>query len=212
MVTSTTLHDHDPFDPFGRITSLTLSYISFTLLNLPTISHSFRDLIPTLRSLRLLHPIACPRTLSRFISAFSNLQDTIIHSPSWDKPGDVPVGSFGQCRGELCISEFDDGSIPFLSLLESQATGYEGLTIKKCAFDDIRPLQRLVSTNGRGARRLHFVVAGHGEHCPRLSVDPILICIVQGKFHHFRSRTVSPLNKSPSVVSDPTPPFTRFLR
>lgn len=164
-VTSTTLHRRDHLEPFSRITSLTLSDISFTLLDFPTLRHSFCNLIPTLRGLRILHPIACPRTLSRFISAFKNLQDTTIHSPSWDKPGDIPVGSFDQCRGDLRISEFDDRSFPFLSLLESKAAGFEGLTIEKCIFEDVRPLQRFVSANGRGVRRLRIVVAEHGEHC-----------------------------------------------
>jgi hypothetical protein len=165
LVTSRTFRRHDHLEAFSRITSLTLSDISFTLLNFPTLRHSFSNLIPALRGLRLLHPIACPRMLSRFISAFSNLQDTTIHSPSWDKPGDTPAGSFGQRGGELCISEFDDQSIPFLSLLESQTTSYEALTIKKCIFEDIRPLQRFVSANGRDVRRLQIVVAEHGEHC-----------------------------------------------
>jgi hypothetical protein len=164
-VTPTTLHRHDQLEPPSRITSITLSDISFTLLDFPTLRHSFRNLIPTLRGLRLLRPIACPRTLSRFISAFSNLRDTTIHSPSWDESGAISGGSFGQCHGKLCISEFDDRSTPFLSFLESQSTSYEELTIKKCILEDIRPLQRFVSANGGDMRRLHIVVAEHGEHC-----------------------------------------------
>jgi len=164
-VGSTMLHPHDHFKPLSGITSLTLSHISFTLLNFSTLRHTFCNLVPTLRSLRLLRPTACPRTLFLFISIFCNLQDTEIHSPSWDKPCDPLIESFGQRRGELCISEFNDGSFPFLSLLESQATNYERLTIRKCSFDDTRPLQRLVSANGQNMRRIQIVVAGHGKRC-----------------------------------------------
>lgn len=205
-------HHSGHFKSFSKITSLTLSHISFTLLDSPISCHSFRDFIPTLRSLRLLCPTACPRALFRFISVFSNLQDTAIHSPSWDKPGDTPVGSFGPCHGELRISEFDGGSSQFLSLLESQATNYERLTIRECSFDDIRPLQRFVSANGQSMRRLHIVVAERGEHCLPSSVRPILKCVIQERFRQFRSRIARPSNKSVSVISGPAPRFTRFLR
>lgn len=98
---------------------------------------------------------------------FDDLQETTIHSPFWKKPPNAPVGNFGQRRGELCISEFDDESSPFLSLLDSQVpTGYERLTIKKCNFDDDGPLQRFVSANSQSMRRIQIVVASHGERWP----------------------------------------------
>ena len=193
-------HHHDHPKPFSRIASLTLDHISFTLPNFQALCYSFCSSIPTLRNLRLLYPTACPCTLFLFISVFSNLQDTTVHSPSWDKPGNAPMGNFGQCRGELCISEFDDESGPFLSLLESQATRYERLTIRRCNFDDIRPLQRFLSANGRSVRKLQIEVARHGEHCPPLFVRPVPKQRFQGKFRRFRSETVRPSNKSASVT------------
>lgn len=161
------------FKPLSGITSLTLDNISFTLLDFPTLQRSFCNLVPTLRSLRLLYPTACPHTLFRFISMFSELQDTAIHSPSWEKPSDAPIGSFSQRHSELCISGFDDGSVPFLSLLESQATGYKRLTIRECSFDDVRPLQSFVSANGRSIRKIQIVVAEHGEHYLPTFAPPI---------------------------------------
>ena len=111
----------------------------------------------------------------------------------------------------LCISGFDNQSIPFLSLLKSQATDFEGLMIKKCIFEDICPLQRFVSTNGEGVRRLQIVVGKHGKQPLRSPVRSALKD-VQENFHRYHSRIVLPSSKSALLVSGRTSPFARFLQ
>ena len=211
-VTPMTLHRHDHFKPFSRITSLTLNHISFMPPGFPTLRNSLCNLVPTLNTLRLLYPTACPHTLFLFISLFSNLQDTMIHSPSWDKPGNTPVVKFSLCHSELCISKFNDGSSSFLSLLKSQLISYERFTIRRCSFSNTHPFQRFVSVNGWSVWRLQIVVAGHGEHLLPLFVHLVLKYRIQERFHRFRSKIAQPSNKSVSAISDLVPPFTRFLQ
>lgn len=66
------------------------------------------------------------------------------------------------CR-TLRISEFDDRSNSFLSLLGFRSSGYEKVAVINCNFHDTAPLQMLVSNAGKTIRRLQITVPPHGE-------------------------------------------------
>lgn len=63
----------------------------------------------------------------------------------------------------LRISEFDDLSNSFLSLLGSKSRGYEKVALIKCNFHDPLPLQMFISHAGKTIRRLQIEVSHHGE-------------------------------------------------
>ena len=161
-VTSTPRHlDH--FKSFERITSLTLDHV--TLFDFPALQHTFWGLIPTVVRLRLLHPRACPSTLLQFITTFRNLEAVTVHAPSWTGSDQgIHHVHIGQLQGALCLSEFDDQSGPFLSLLESHATGTEKVTISNCKIYDSRPLQRFLSSARRSIQTLEIIVNKNGKH------------------------------------------------
>lgn len=161
------------FKSFNRVTCLTLDHVAITLFDFPALRYTFLDLIPTVRNLRLLSPSVCPESLLQFIAIFRNLQVTTIHAPSWVKPDEeTPITHFGGFRGALCLSEFDDGSNHFLSLLELHVAGVKKVTISECNFHDHRPLQRFLSSVGRSVQTLRLVIGGNGEHNQPSSVYP----------------------------------------
>lgn len=63
----------------------------------------------------------------------------------------------------LRLSEFDDRSNSFLSLLGSKSRGYEKVAVINCDFHDPLPLQTLISSSGKTMRRLQIEVSPHGE-------------------------------------------------
>ena len=153
------------FKTITRITSLTLNRIAVMLFDFPALQRTFRDLASTITNLRLLYPSGSPGSLLQFIMIFRNLQVTTVHAPSWVKQNkDTHTVHFGQLHGTLCLSEFNDRSNPFLSLLELHAAGIKKVTISECNFHDLRPLQRLLSSAGRNIQDLQLIVGGNGEH------------------------------------------------
>lgn len=155
----------DCFKPSSTITSLTLDHVNFTLFDLPTLRHTLSDLASTVNTLRFLRPYVCPSALLQFISMFSHLESTTIHSPSWIKPDkDSPHTCLHQFRGTLRLSELDDGSNPFLSLLKSHATAIEKVAVDKCNFHNPRPLQKFLSSTKQSVRSLQVVVGRDGKH------------------------------------------------
>lgn len=150
------------FGSFDRVESLTLSYFSCAIFGRNTPRFLFHNLILSVRKLCLHHPTACPDSLLRFISTFTNLQETMIRAPFWTTtkcPGARPTISH-TLKGELRLSELDRGSGPFLFLLGSQATRYEKIVLKNCRFRDFRPLQQLISGVAATLRRLDVVAEG----------------------------------------------------
>ena len=166
-VTSTPQH-LDYFKSFDGITSLTLDHV--TLFDFPALQHTFWGLIPTVVCLRLLYPRGSPSSLLQFITTFRNLEAVTVHAPSWTKPDQgIHHVRIGQLQGSLCLSEFDDKSRSFLSLLESHATGMKKVTISNCNFYDSHPLQRLLSSARRSIQTLEIIVDKNGRHS-RLSL------------------------------------------
>ena len=162
------------FGPLSSIASLTLDHVAITHFHSPTLQHTFRDLVPTVTNLRLLHPTACPTSLLRFITIFGNLQVITIHAPSWAVlDHNTPAVHCGQFRGTLYLSEFDDDSNDFISLLELHAAGTKRITISKCNFRDLRPLQWFLSSAAQSIQNLHVIVDENGERSRSLSVHPI---------------------------------------
>lgn len=154
----------DNFKSLNRITSLTLDQITITLFDFPALQHTFRDLIPTVGTLRLMCPTTCPNSLLEFITTFKNLTAATIHAPSWVKPDQsTSYTHTNQFHGTLCLSEFNDNSSSFLSLLELHATGIEMITISKCELRDPRPLQALLSSVKRSIRSVQIIADRNGE-------------------------------------------------
>lgn len=161
------------FKTFDPIRSLTLNSFSFTFDSDPP-QRSFRNLIPTVNNLYLSYPTAHPASLFRFLSAFTNLKEVTIHAPRWIEAcdhGDDNEDLVLSCS-VLRLSELDDGSNPFISLLGSKSGGYEKLAVIKCNFRDTEPLQTLISHTGKTIRRLQLVASPHGEFDSLLSVGP----------------------------------------
>lgn len=156
------------FRSFDRIETLTLSYFSCRVFDHSTLRFLFLNFTPSVRKLRLHHPIACPTSLLRLISIFPNLRDTVIHAPYWepitqqDNHATVPCN----LRGELYLSDLEEGSGPFVSLLSSQRMEYEQITLERCGFRNFLPLQRLISSVGRSLRKLYLFAEGNREFCP----------------------------------------------
>ena len=168
-VSSSLPRQFDHLKSLNRITSLTLDRVTITLFDFPALRHTFRDLIPTIKSLDLLYPRACPDSLLLFITTFKNLNATTIHAPSWVKPDKRTSHTHtGQLQGTLRLSEFDDDSHSLLSLLQLHATGIEMIKISKCRFYDPRPLQKLLSSARRTIRSIQIIVDTNGE-CVQLS-------------------------------------------
>ena len=66
------------FRSFDRVESLTLSYFSCRAFSRTTLQLFFRNLIPTVRKLRLRHPIGCPTSLlTGCIEGFSRAENCI---------------------------------------------------------------------------------------------------------------------------------------
>jgi hypothetical protein len=163
-VTSSLPRHLDHFKSLNRITSLTLDHITITLFDFPALQHTFRDLIPIVGTLRLLCPSTCPNSLLQFITTFKNLKAATIHAPSWVKPDQTaPYTHTDQFHGTLCLSEFNDDSGPFISLLELHATGIEMITISKCELHDPRPLQAFLSSAKQSIRSIQIIVDRNGE-------------------------------------------------
>ena len=156
------------FRSFDRVESLTLSYFSCRVFGHITLQFLFRNLAPSVRKLHLHHPIACPTSLLQLISIFPNLQDTMIHAPYWEqtaKQDHRPTVPYN-LRGELRLSDLEERSGPFLSLLGSQRTEYEQITLERCGLRDFLPLQRLISSAGMSLRKLYLFAEGDREFCP----------------------------------------------
>jgi len=167
-VTSSLPQHLDHFKSLNGITSLTLDHIPITLFDFPALQHTFRDIIPTVRTLRLLCPNACPRSLLQFITTFKNLKAATIHAPSWVKSDQcAPHTHAGQLQGTLCLSGLDDDSNPFLSLLKLHATGIGTIIISKCRFHDPSLLQRLLSSARRSIRNIQIFLDTNGEFVRR---------------------------------------------
>lgn len=151
------------FRSFDQIESLTLSYFSCQVFDHITLQLLFQSLIPTVRKLCLHHPIACPASLLRFILIFTNLQETMICAPRWEPMPrrDDYAATSGVLHGELRLSDLEEGSGPFLSLLGSQTMKYERITLERCGLRDFLPLQRLVSSAGMSLRKLYFIAEGN---------------------------------------------------
>lgn len=150
------------FSSFDRVESLTLSYFSCRIFDRNSPQSLFHNLILSVRKLCLHHPVACPDSLLRFISIFANLQETMIRAPRWitTKCLGVHTTSSRTFEGELRLSELGRGSGPFLSLLGSQATRYEKVTLRSCRFRDFDPVQQLISGVSATLRRLDVVAEG----------------------------------------------------
>ena len=157
------------FKPFNCITSLTLDHVPITPFNFSTLQRAFWDLTPSVRNLRILCPRACPVSLLQFIAIFRNLRAATIHSPSWvkeDQYEDSMATPFaiGQFHGELCLSELDDASTPFISFLESFAACATKVTISKCNLHDLRSFQAFLSSAKRTIQSLQIIVDEKGKH------------------------------------------------
>jgi len=153
------------FKTFDPIQSLTIDSVSFTFFDSNPPQHSLRNLIHTVKSLHILYPTARPGSIIRFLSAFTTLQEVTIHAPHWigasDQSNDIECTTLS-CK-TLRISEFDDQSNSFLSLLGSKSNGYEKVAVIGCNFRDTVPLQALISCAGKTIRRLQIAVSPHGE-------------------------------------------------
>jgi hypothetical protein len=190
------VYHHTRFKSFDQITSLTLDHFSVISFDPPTLERTFCDLTVTVTSLCLLHPRACSRSLLCFLSAFRNLQDTVIHAPRWkDTDHDSSLAAPSQFRGNLRLSELNDKSSSFLSLLGSQSTAYERIALIKCSFHSFRPLQQFISATGRSVRSLQIVVPDHGEYILSLFECPLLTNMAQERCRRFRPWIVRSLNK-----------------
>lgn len=144
---------------FSLVESFTLSHFSLEMSDLHALRSLFCNLIPSVRKLRLHHVMACPRSLLRFISIFTDLQDTMIHAPHWTTSThhkDTPALAL-TLRGELRLSRLEGNSCQFLDLLGSQAICFEKVILKDCGFMDSQPLQRLISRTGATLRQLDIV-------------------------------------------------------
>jgi len=153
------------FQSFDRVESLTLSYFSCRAFDQNSLRVFFHNLALSVRKLCLHHPTASPDSLFRFISIFTNLQETMIRAPRWvvTKHLGAHTTSSHTLKGELRLFELDKGSGPFLSLLGSQATRYEEVTLKNCKFREFYPLQQFVSGVATTLRRLAVVAEGDSK-------------------------------------------------
>ena len=161
------------FRSFDRIESLTLSYFSCRVFDHNAFRFIFRNLTLSVRKLRLHHPITCPASLLRLVSIFPNLRDTVIHAPYWEPitQQDDHATAPRYLRGELYLSDLEEGSGPFLSLLSSRRTDYERITLERCGFRDFLPIQRLISSAGMSLRKLYLFAEGNRKFSPDL--DPL---------------------------------------
>jgi len=150
------------FRLFDRVESLTLSHFSCRTFGQNSLRVLLHNLTLSVRKLCLHHPTACPDSLLGFISIFTNLQETMIRAPRWifTKYLGAHTTTFHALKGELRLSELDRGSGPFLSLIGSQETRYEKVTLKNCRFREFHPLQQLVSGVAATLRRLDVVAEG----------------------------------------------------
>ena len=155
------------FRSFDRVESLTLSHFSCQAFSRTTLQFFFRNLIPTVRKLRLHHPIVCPTSLLRFISVFTNLRYTMIRAPHWEQTAQKDNHAMVSyiLRGELHLSNLEDGCGPFLSLL-SQRMQYERITLERCGLRDFLPLQWFISSAGPFLKKLYFFVKGNRKFVP----------------------------------------------
>jgi len=165
------------FKPFDPILSLTIDSVSFAFFDSHPPQHSLRNLIPNIQKLHILYPTARPGSLFRFLLAFTALQEVTIHAPRWigasDDNDDVDCATLS-CT-TLRISEFDDLSNSFLSLLGSKSSGYEKVAVIKCNFRNTVPLQTLISRAGKTIRRLQIAVSLHGEFNLYILIDKLAI-------------------------------------
>lgn len=168
------------FRSFDRVESLTLSYFSCRVFDRSTLKFLFRNLIPSVHKLRLHRPIACPTSLLRFISIFPNLQDTLIHAPHWEPmtQRDHHATAPYHLHGELYLSGLEEESGPFLSLLGSQRSGYERITLDKCGFYGFLPLQQLISSAGMSLRKLYLFAEGDRKFGPQILISGIIITLM----------------------------------
>ena len=164
------------FRSFNRVESLTLSYFSCRIFDHVILGFLFRNLIPSVHRLRLHRPIACPTSLLRLISIFPNLRNTVIHAPHWEPIAqrDRHATARYHLHGELYLSDLDEESGPFISLLGSQRTEYERLTLERCGFRDFLPLQQLVSSAGMSLRNLYLFAEGNRKFDPLTSISGFL--------------------------------------
>lgn len=162
------------FKAVNYITSLTLDHFPVTPLNFPILQRTFWDLTSSVKNLRLLCPSACPVSLLQFIAIFRDLRSATIHAPSWVKEDQCEDGKatpFGQFHGELCLSELDDASIPFISFLGSFAAGASKVTISKCNLRDPRSFQAFLSSAKRTIQSLQVIVSEEGEQVQSSSLS-----------------------------------------
>ena len=157
------------FRSFDRVESLTLSHFSFRIFDSGILRFLFRNLIPSVRRLRLHHPLTHPAPLLQLISIFPNLRDTAIYAPYWEPviQQDSQSTTHYTLRGELRLCDLEEGSGPFLSLLGSQRTEYEQITLERCGFRDFSPLQRLISNTGMYLRKFYLFAEGNRESYPQ---------------------------------------------
>lgn len=185
-VTPSTLQGYC-FKPFEPIESLTLDSISFAFFDANPPQESLRNLISSVRNLHILSPDARPGAILRFLSTFPSLQDVTIHAPRWTSDSGLDeVDEIGNVRiscSTLRISELDDQSNPFLSLLGSVSGAYEKVAVVKCNLLDVGPLQTLISQAGKTIRRLQIVIP---SHC-KLGLSPPRTCIFNTRHSSKRS-------------------------
>ena len=166
------------FRSFDRVESLTLSYFACRVFSRTTLQLFFRNLIPTVRKLRLRHPIGCPTSILQLISIFTSLRHTTIHAPHWEPTTNTVnhVAAPHILRGELHLSDLEDDCGPFLSLL-SQRMQYERITLERCGLRDLHPLQRFISSAGTSLRKLYFV-EGNGKLVQMTSISKFLQALI----------------------------------
>lgn len=161
----------DHLRSFDRVESLTLSHFSCTIFDQTSLHALFRNQVPSVRKLRLYYPTACPASLLQLISTFTNLRDTVIHTPCWVTAAhqDNHSTTTHTLRGELHLSRLGGDSGPFFSHLASQTTCYEQIALDGCALDDPHPLQSFVSNAGMSLRTLCIFAEGDRKFNPSFS-------------------------------------------
>lgn len=155
----------DHLQSFNRVESFTLSHFSFEIFGLYPLRPLLCSLIPSVRRLRLHHVTTHPHSILRFISNFTNLQDTMIHKPYWiasPHQDDLPPATL-TLGGELRLSGLEEDSCQFLELLGSQVTRYEKVILRNCRLLNFYPLQRLILGVRETIRQLDIVAVDDGK-------------------------------------------------
>lgn len=92
----------------------------------------------------------------------------MVRAPHWEQTTqqDDYTIAFHILRGELHLSDLDEGSEPFFSLLASQTTRYERITLERCGSRNFLPLQRFISSVGTSLRKLYLFAEGNRKLGP----------------------------------------------